>query len=353
LKHESVDFSNLDSDLQNKILNLEISPVDFLLMTILDHFPQKIDQIQKNEKMLTLGKEIRKRNFTKNLISKLDRLSLYFSLFFYESRNHPIWKSVLESLIKAPFTPDQLLKNLDVLFRQDVVEYQKFYSLLCQNTKLTRVIYLIESMQIDETENESSEEIQDDKKEEIMSISKLNSYSHYWFPDIVLTAIKHHNIFKTSLEKVYDELYKWKENLHLDNFSANILDFYPNKPPNPQSINPRHVDILTALLKHNKTSTRILTFEISNHDKNIRKIIALSEKANIKILTVLTKDHDEYIKKIALIRVANLKKEREMMRLIGKSSSDQIESEKENKDIVLSINYMGDVFDEKTDTYYY
>ena len=38
-----------------------------------------------------------------------------------------------------------------------------------------------------------------------MSISQLNHYAHHWFPGIVVTALKHPDMYKTTLDKSYEE----------------------------------------------------------------------------------------------------------------------------------------------------
>ena len=110
ISKEPFDITTLDEAIRNKILESDIVPIDFLLPIIVQNFPTNLQELQKNTKFIEFGKEIRKRNFSKKTIEKLSRLALYFSIFFYESRSHPFWKVVLDSLLKAPYTPEILLQ---------------------------------------------------------------------------------------------------------------------------------------------------------------------------------------------------------------------------------------------------
>ena len=346
-KKEPLSILDLDEQTQEKILATKVVPIDFLLPSVVQDFPKNIVALQKHEKMINLGKEIRKRNFSKNLIEKLDRLAIYFAIFFYESRTHPIWRAVLDSVIKAPFTPERLLRSLDTLHRRDATEYIKFYTTLSQNSSLTRITYLIEAMK--SKKNIKSDETVDSKTEdeEIMSISKLNSYTHHWFPGIVLTALKHPDIYKTTLEKSYDELYQWESFQQL-NEELLSFEFYHLKPDNPQTINPLYRDILMTILSKEKISSKLLAKEVHNTETDIRKTVVLSSNVTISILNELLNDQDEMIRKTAEFKLIILKKEREIM----KNNSTADEDKSKNK-VILLPNKVKEAFNAFPETHFY
>ena len=350
-KKEQLIISELDEELQNKILSSPITPIDFLLPMVVEDFPNNIILLQKNPKMLNLGKEIRKKNFSKTIIDKLHRLALYFAIFFYESRTHTIWKVVLDSLIKTSFTPEQLLQYLDTLYRRDASEYMKFFGILKQNTSLTRIIYLLDSMQIQNDATSDKEEQQEHdttSKEEIMSVSKLNFYAHHWFPGIVVSAIKNPDIYKTTLDRTYEELYNWK-NIHQSADVFNHYTFYEQQPENPQKINPLYNDILLTIIGHKKTSSKLLLKEVHNIDTNVRKTIVSSSNITISILFQLQDDPDEIIRKIAQYKLTILKKEKELL----KNTSENVEAEASPQKVVLAPDNIQNAFKEFPDTKYY
>lgn len=351
IKKEPLDLTKVDEFTREKILESEITPIDFLLPLIVQNYPENLLELQKNSKMIEFGKEIRKRNFSKAKIEKLARLSDYFALFFYESRNHPIWKVVLDSLIKAPFTPETLLRHLDGLFRRDAVEYLRFFAVLSQNSSLTRIIYLIESMKSSNINSANQEENKPEKQketEEIMPISKLNNYAHHWFPGIVLASLKHPDIYKTTLDKSYDELYNWK-NLFLPLDILIQIPLYNNELETPQTINPLINEILIAILSHLKVSSKLLAKETNNQEPTIRKRIVLSSNSTIPILEKLQEDTDDYIRKIAKFRLTILKKEREIAKNITENNETELSSIK----VVLAPNYINDIFKDFHDSQYY
>lgn len=318
IRKEPLDQTTLDDDVREKVFSSTITPIDFLLPSVVTDYPTNIQLLQKNEKMLALGKEIRKRNFSKNLIDRLSRLAQYFAIFFYESRKTPIWRAVLDSVIKAPFTPELLLQYLDTLFRRDASEYLNFYKLISQNTRLTRIIYLIESM---ETETESNQTKEKSESEEIMSLPKLNNYSHHWFPGIVLATVHHPLLYKTTIEKVYDEFHNWKTRLEYSSVFRKY-PFYTIEPENPQKINPLFNNIQEAILKHKKVSGKILQQEMNNPDPKIRKLVVLSPNISISILQKLQQDSDENIRKLALFKHTLMKKEKEMEKELEKENEE-------------------------------
>ena len=345
IKRDIVDLTELPAEVQEKITSLAFMPIDFLIISVVKDFPNNIVTLQNNTNMINFGKEIRKRNFSKKMIDKLDRLALYFAVFFYESRTHTIWRTVLDSLIKAPFTPEHLLTLLDTLYRRDAGEYLQFYSVLSQNSSLTRVIYLITSM----SQNTPSEASTSDTapSEEIMSISKLNQYAHHWFPGIVLAAVNHPGLYKTTLDKVYDELYAWSL-LHQTMKEFYNYHLYEQQPETPQKINPQLLELLEVIVSHPKVSSKILHKESSNSNISIRKAIALSPNATIPILSQLQEDTDEYVRKIALSKLIVAKKEREYSK---KSIDEDGQPKQEKKNI--APNNIQDQFTEKTDIFYF
>lgn len=345
IKKDIIDLTELPEEIQEKISNFSFIPIDFLITSVVQNFPERLKELQKNPTMIAFGKDIRKRNFSKKMIDKLHRLAIYFAIFFYESREHTIWRSVIDSLIKAPFTPEQLLKLLDSLYRRDAREYLAFYSVLSQNSSLTRISYLINSMQQEETKKPGTTESQ--TPEEIMSISKLNHYAHHWFPGIVLASVKHPNLYKTTLEKVYEELFKWTTLYQsMDGFHQYHL--YDNQPETPQKINPQQNEILMALLSHNKIPSKILHKEATNNDVMIRKIIALSPNVTLSTLTILQDDVDEYVRKIALFKLVIMKKERSTVK---KNADEGIENNIEKK--TLTPNNIMDQFTENPRLFYF
>ena len=350
IKKEPFDISTVDDELKEKILSLPITPIDFLIHSVATDYPANLQELQKNPKMISLGKEIRKRNFSKKLIERLARLAEYFAIFFYESRTHTIWRAVLDSVIKAPFTPENLLQYLDTLYRRDAAEYIKFYALLSQNSSLTRVIYLIDAMQDDEHTGKNQQETEGTgpETEEIMSIPKLNHYAHHWFPDIVLSSIKKNLIYKTTLEKVYEELHDWKER----NQFAELFNNYPmyqEVPENPQKINPLYNDILYALLNHKKVPAKILQQEVDNNDPMIRKLIALAPNSSLPILNKLQTDGDKHVRTIAIFYYTLRKKEKELQKAVEKEES---EDRKKNNTLILPKQILDNFKGTKETDYY-
>ena len=345
IKRDIVDLTELPVEIQEKITNLAFIPIDFLIISVVKDFPNTIITLQKNTNLINFGKEIRKRNFSKKMIDKLDRLALYFAIFFYESRKHTIWRTVLDSLIKAPFTPERLLILLDTLYRRDAGEYLQFYSVLSQNSSLTRVIYLITSMSQDASSESSTSETT--APEEIMSIAKLNQYAHHWFPGIVLAAVNHPGLYKTTLEKVYDELYAWPL-LHQTMEGFYHYHLYEQQPEIPQKVNPQLVEQLNAIVSHSKVTSKILHKESSNATVSIRKAIALSPNVTITILTQLQEDTDEYVRKIALAKLIVAKKEKEGSK---KSIDEDGQTKQEKKN--FAPNNIINQFTEKTDIFYF
>lgn len=348
IKKEPIILSELDPDLQQKILSSSLVPIDFLLPNIVLDYPNNLQQLQKNEKMISLGKEIRKRNFSTTLIEKLDRLAFYFAIFLYESRTHPIWRAVIDSVIKAPFTPEKLLQYLDTLYRRNASEYMKFYATLSQNSSLTRIIYLIEAMSSQKESSSATDSQEKTEEEDIMSLPKLNHYAHHWFPGIVLASIKHPDVYKTTLEKVYDELYRWEELYQsLDPFTQ--YEFYQSQPENPQKINPLYLDILQALLTSTKIPSKLLAKEIHNTNLTIRKTIVLSATVTSTILNQLQNDQDEVIRKIAQYKLVLLKKEKEILKNVP--AGDDTDDDKTKP--IISPNHLKNVFKEYPDSQYY
>ncbi len=348
IKKEPILLSELDEELQGKILSSNIIPIDFLLPNVVLDYPNNLQKLQKHEKMISLGKEIRKRNFTSTLIDRLVPLALYFAIFFYESRTHPIWRAVLDSIIKAPFSPEKLLQYLDYLYRRDASEYMKFYATLSQNSSLTRIIYLIESMKSRKTGTSEPEKQGESEEEEVMSLSQLNHYAHHWFPGIVLASIKHPDIYKTTLEKVHEELYNWMD-LYQPTDLFNQFEFYQDIPPNPQRINPLYLDILLVILSSSKAPSKLLHVESINSDKTVRRTIVLSPNITLTILSQLQNDQDEYVRKIAQFKLSLMRKEKEIM----KNVSSQVDIDNNKTKAIIAPNHIKDVFKNNPESKYY
>ena len=154
------DFTDLQ--LPTELFTSDLTPIDFLLPEITKDSKNLI-HLQKHPKMIAIAKEIRRKNFTRHVLISFVHLSEYWALFLFESRNHNIWKVVLSSIIKSTFTPEKLLQHLDTVFRQNTVEYLKFYAILSTNQRLKREILIIE-----EDKNAS--------RDNQLSSHQLNSY---------------------------------------------------------------------------------------------------------------------------------------------------------------------------------
>ena len=140
INHESIDFYLLDEITQQFILTNPFIPIEFLLPLINIDFPKYLSFLQQTSQLKAIAKLIRRKKFDPRLLARIEKLAAYFAIFLYKSREKNLWKSVLDTLIQSPFTPDVLLIHLDYFYRQNVSEYLKFYSKLMLNTKIMRLL---------------------------------------------------------------------------------------------------------------------------------------------------------------------------------------------------------------------
>lgn len=310
-----------DIQIPQELLESDLTPIDFLLPEITTDFPNNLNKLQRHPKMITFAKEIRKKNFNRHLLISFNLLSEYWALFLYESRNHKIWKIVLNSIIKSTFTPENLLRHLDTIFRQNSIEYLKFYSNLSTNQKLKREIFIIEE---DTTGLENKEDQTVSKDLNRLTTYQLNTYSNHWFPGILVAVTSHPNIYKSNLEKIFDDINNWKDNFYPFTH-INLGNYYNYDPSNAQQVNPQQNDLIKSIVKHPKASKKILTIAVKTTNPDIRKLVVMSEKCPIGVLKKLQTDDNEIIRKIAQFHFFLYEKQREFLKNIRPFITEQQE----------------------------
>lgn len=330
IKKDQIDIHSLEDSVKNTILEDELTPIDFLLPEILIDYPKNIIKLQKNIKMISFAKEIRKKNYTRNIIDLLDRLAEYWALFLYESRNHSIWNVIIDSLVKSSYTSEKLLRLLDNLYRSKSTEYLKFYKKLSLNQKLIRNIYIIDDSAQILVSNTDNDPIDNSEQ---LSVADLNFYANHWFPGIRLAVVKHKDIYKTNLERIYQNEFKWKENT-LNFTQFDISQFIQNENENnPQLISPQLNEIIIGIINHNKVSIKILSSASKNSDKEVRKSVILSNNCNFKTIKSLSKDEDELIRKIANFKFLYYEQGNELKK---EESDDEEKDKSKNKEVLIS-----------------
>ncbi|MHA2365076.1 MAG: hypothetical protein ACXAC7_14050 [Candidatus Hodarchaeales archaeon] len=310
------EFNKLNEELQYKILNNQNTPIEILLTLIDVDYTKYLPLLQQNPQLKDIGKAIRRKKFTPVMINRLERMSSYFARFLYSSRKIPLWRTVLDNLVRSPFAPDLLLNYLDVLFRQKAIEYLQFYNNLQKNSRLTRLTYLITKSR-DELQKQqeriyskifSENNVVAEEKDNIESDPEkitgygLEKYANHWFPEIRVAAAQHPALFKNTLVKLYKYEKEWNNQFHSD-LDIKFIDKLILDRSEAQLESPALLKLLSTVIKHPKVPVKLLINESQHPDPEIRRFIALSQSVPLKILKQYCKDKNPIVKTIAKTRI--------------------------------------------------
>ena len=324
INHESIDFYLLDEITQQFILTNPFIPIEFLLPLINIDFPKYLSFLQQTSQLKAIAKLIRRKKFGPKLLDRIEKLAAYFAIFLYNSREKSLWKSVLDTLIQSPFTPDVLLIHLDYFYRQNVSEYLQFYSKLKLNTKIMRLLSDIkkseeiqESLDREKYNNvtnsntdrllgeEEKNNSNKNKKEELNKISgyQLNALAKHWFPEVRLAVSRHSALYKTTLIEMYNFEIKWKEMVHPE-LDKNLLKELNLTSTEEIKESPIITKLMISLIKHPKTPPNILRNLTSNSEEyKIQNLLVLFSSRSSAIVKKFTNSTSPLIQNITQFRL--------------------------------------------------
>lgn len=307
----TLDFTSLPDETREVLLNSPTTPVELLFQLVVVDRDRYLPFLKEHNRLRELGKEVRRKNFSQEMIGRLRRASPYLPIFLYHSREDPFWRGVMDRLLTSHFTPEQVLIYLEYLFRGNHDEYLKTYRKLRQNSRLTRLIFIINSSQEKLVENklqnttqegQEGQENHDGGEEEEAKLSgyKLENYASHWFPDVRLAVAKHWGVFRSTLEKLFYRELEWSN--HSDpELDLSLLSFLDLDSPTSQRQSPVLQELLLNLIRHPKVPPKLLREAAGSTDALVRQAVAL-HSTSLPTLSQLASDLTPTVQIIASVR---------------------------------------------------